>query len=312
MSSTAGLPLAKDLLRVVADSELDKTSHAELCEFLEFLMPTFTKEYLNYPDVEEFLTLLDVVESYSLSAAGKLEFPRRRLSKLRRTFLTRLAKYLWTGHKNLGKDHPIRLFASALRAGDTIVTFNYDLTMDAAIYDLPELAFRYRPTTEHIGLLKPHGSIDWFYADEVEADGDKFRGLFDDLTQSLEWNFDESIEGKMPVIVPPVATKLIDLRDLQRIWKWVTDALVKAEAIYILGYSLSPADRLTRFVLRRSIQMRKQPGNMWVVNPDGQLRGRFQEWISPEVKFVPQNFEQWVINFHKNEMESRPAKEEVS
>ena len=310
VSHTAGLPLAQVLLGVVAEKSLTDAERSELLLFLEYLMPTFSTDDLNYPDVEEFLTLLDVAESYSRSAPGKLEFPRRRLSKLRRIFLNRLSEYLWSGHKNLAKDHPLRLFGVALNPGDVIITFNYDIIAEYCISQREgDLSWDYSPTREQICLLKPHGSIDWFYSDEVEADGKDFSELLTDLTQYSGWDFVPAIRGKMPVIVPPVASKLIESRDLQQIWNWVTDTLVEADEIYILGYSLPPADRLTRFVLRQCILTRNKVPPPCIVNPSGHLRSRFQEWISSDVRFVQQRFERWATVFHREEMLRRAEAE---
>jgi len=302
VSQSAGLPLAAHMLSAVAESTLSQPERAELDEFLEYLMPTFQKQFANYPDVEEFLTLLEMAESYAQFERVKLAFPRRRLSKLRRTFLLGLARYLWRGHKAVTGDHPIALLAKSLRRGDTVITFNYDLTVDWALQD-SDHTWEYKPGPDDITLLKPHGSIDWFHADEVDADTESFSELFTASTQFERWDFDDEKLGQsLPVIVPPVVAKLIEEPDLQAIWMEVSKRLVRASAIYILGYSLPQADRLTRFVLRRAVRARKKSGNIWAVNPDPGLRSRFSECISPDVAFVQQKFARWVEGFHETEV----------
>lgn len=301
VSHTAGLPLARDMLATVAESTLSEPERAELDDFLEYLMPTFQKELANYPDVEEFLTLLDVAESYARFERVRVAFPRRRLSSLRRTFLGGLARYLWRGHAAVPEDHPIALLAKSLKHGDTVITFNYDLTVDWAI-NRSGHSWDYKRGPYDITLLKPHGSIDWFHADEVDANRKGFEELFTDFTWFGGWDFEARKLGRsLPVIVPPVVAKLIEEPDLQAIWTHVSKTLAAADAIYILGYSLPDADRITRFVLRRAVRARKKKGNMWAVNPDGQMRGRFRDCISPDVLFKQQKFEKWVQLFHQSE-----------
>lgn len=301
VSHSAGLPLAAHMLTAVAETTLSQPERAELDDFLEYLMPTFEKEVANYPDVEEFLTLLEVAESYAQFSRAKLAFPRRRLAKLKRTFLGGLARYLWGGHEAVTADHPITLLVQTLKPSDIVITFNYDLTVERAISNL-DRTWDYKRGAADITLLKPHGSIDWFHADEVEADGDRFVELFTDLTWFDGWNLERQKLGRsLPVIVPPVVAKLLDDPDLQAIWMEVGASIARADAIYILGYSLPQADTLTRFVLRRAISSRKKSGNIWAVNPDGHLRSRFAECISPDVAFVQQKFENWVQGFHESE-----------
>jgi hypothetical protein len=98
-----------------------------------------------------------------------------------------------------------------------------------------------------------------------------------------------------------VVVKLMDHGDLRDIWMQVSSSLAKADAIYILGYSLPQADRLTRFVLRSAVRARKKSSNIWAVNPDGALRSRFSECISPDVAFLQQRFERWVEGFRDTE-----------
>lgn len=302
VSSSAGLPLAHELLGTVAERTLKPPQRAELDNFLEYLMPTFQKDLANYPDVEQFLTLLDVAESYAQFTRRGLAFPRRRLSKLRRTFLRGLARYLWRGHKAVTTDHPIALLAKSLKRGDTVITFNYDLTVESALEDAHQ-SWDYQRRGDDITLLKPHGSIDWFHADEVDAETEGFSQLFTDFTQFDGWKFHPAKLGRsLPVIVPPVVAKLIDHPDLQDVWMQVSRRVMAADGIYILGYSLPEADRLTRFVLRRAVRARKKSGNVWAVNPDPRLRSRFAECISPDVVFIQQPFERWVQLFHGMEV----------
>ncbi len=155
-----GLPLAADLLAAVAEDQFKGTELDELQRFLEYLMPTFEKDIANYPDIEEFLTLLDVAESYSCFATGRLLFPRRRLSKLRRVFLAKLARFLWRAHKNMPDDHPVAFLAKYLEPGDKVITFNYDLTVKYAIQKHTSMNYTYEHPVQkdEILILKPHGS----------------------------------------------------------------------------------------------------------------------------------------------------------
>ncbi len=303
VSHSAGLPVAKNVLAAVADSEFKGTELDELHQFLEYLVPTFEKDIANYPDVEEFLTLLDVAESYSCFAKGRFLFPRRRLSRLRRVFLANLARFLWRAHEDMSDDHPIALLAKYFEPDDKVITFNYDLTVEYAIDEHSDMTYTYEPPVQkdHILILKPHGSIDWFSADEVDADGDEFRELMRDMTWYNGWSYDKAaLSGRMPLIVPPVATKLIEHRDLQEIWNRMTTALISAQEVYVIGYSLPDADRLTRYVLRRAIRQMKEDQSVTVVNTDRKMREHFREQIHDRVRLTQQPFERWISRVHED------------
>lgn len=293
VSRTAGLPLAGELLGEVCENALAPDAREELDAFLEYVIPTFSREHANYPDVEEFLSLLEVAEQWTKIQPTGVRFPRRRLSRLKRTFLLAMAGFLWRGHEAVGKDHPIALLAQHLEDGDVVITFNYDLTMERAA---DHWEYGPRLNKETVVLLKPHGSIDWFHADDADSTAPDMNELFVDFTQFAGWQFDEqALAGKMPVIVPPVPGKTIELQDLADIWRSAARALMQAEGISIIGYSLPDADKLTRFVLRRAIRnnLDKGRGQVTVVNPDGSLRAKYRECIADEVVFVQQKFETW-------------------
>ena len=305
VSTTAGLPLAADILAAVAQATLGKKDRKELDAFLEYVSPVFSTEYENYPDIEQFLTMLDVAEDFTRmrGRAQRLMFPRRRLSKLKRNFLLAMAKLLWEGHKRIDEEHCMVKFGKRLAAGDSVITFNYDLTMEHALNEAGS-DWDYEPSPKRVTLLKPHGSVDWFWSDDQEADRENFSTLYDDLTLFKGWDFDQdALANKMPVIVPPVAAKTVELADLQRIWQWATTALSRADKLFIIGYSLPEQDKLTEFVLRRTAGMRikSKKSPPCVVNMDGALRSRFHERIAPDVKFIPWKFERWVSSAGQEE-----------
>ena len=60
-------------------------------------------------------------------------------------------------------------FAKLLGAGDAVITFNWDLLVEEALYDLNK-EWEYKLTDGAISILKPHGSLDWFDSKEVSID----------------------------------------------------------------------------------------------------------------------------------------------
>lgn len=79
-----------------------------------------------------------------------------------------VTEHIWERMRDKDRQGDIDEFVRlALRPGDTIITFNWDLTIERSLENYPRnpaLLYTYsrKRTTHAFSLLKPHGSIDWF------------------------------------------------------------------------------------------------------------------------------------------------------
>lgn len=169
-----------------------------------------------------------------------------------------------------------------------VITFNYDTLVEAAVHSiraeggiddwpksyssvypdtLPWLRSRFGGTflskerSDTFPLLKLHGSLNWFVPtidpSSVSGDGTVYEAECVD-----PWNrqtpryraFTEILEearGLRPLVVPPITSKSALLVNgwIRSIWRDARRALGPAQVVYLLGYSMPPADNATRMLL---------------------------------------------------------------
>jgi len=147
-------------------------------------------------------------------------------------------------------------------------------------------------------LLKPHGSLNWYFLDRTKAAGSSWppdvvhiatvrAGVQAESDYHLHASATPCIrrgsEAKKVLIVPPVTDKTraaagnvlgpysIRRRRLFRgIWAEVDDVVAAAEHIVVAGYSLPPTDREAKVTFRKA-----GPKTLTVLDPDA---AAFERW----------------------------------
>lgn len=157
-------------------------------------------------------------------------------------------------------------------------SFNYDCTLDESIVSVakrnwrPELGYgfsiergladwrnhdgRGRLPTRGIGVLKPHGSLNWQRTEHGVA-------LVKDPYQKRG--------DKELMIVPPLWQKDYSNEPFRSIWSQARRALSSTKALFIIGYSLPTTDVYTQAMLRIDVGKLEF---LCVVNPDDAARAR--------------------------------------
>jgi hypothetical protein len=77
------------------------------------------------------------------------------------------------------------------------------------------------------------------------------------------------------MIVPPTTAKseFFDNAVVRQLWRGSFEGLRAAERIFVVGYSLPPADLLVRSMLSDAVG----DAEVWIVNPDPEVERRFRE-----------------------------------
>jgi hypothetical protein len=175
----------------------------------------------------------------------------------------------------------------------TVVTFNYDTIVEEAMFNLDAphddgdivsamLTHLPRPAVTGLGgivpvrtfrLLKLHGSLDWYWNPE-DRSGDSLCRRNPDLTPL---DARAALAGKLPFIVPPLATKspFYSLGVIRELWQTAARALQDADRITVLGYSVPLTDLTTTTMLSEAGHRHTE----WrVVDPSGSgVRDRLVE-----------------------------------
>lgn len=185
-----------------------------------------------------------------------------------------------------------------------VITFNYDLGMDLAMWQAgprPEYRLRdfQRPNDPGTDLLKLHGSINWFKAEESAEIMDtpvpehlrtiQFLGKkAGDIGLQLSRNIANA------VIVPPSWSKLHQYARIERVWRAAAQHLRTAENIYVMGYSLPPSDSFFRLLYALGTASDQRLRRFWVFDPSKEVEQRFRGLLGPgaeeRFKFRPWKF----------------------
>lgn len=172
--------------------------------------------------------------------------------------------------------------ASALRSGDSILSYNYDCIIDSALKSnaakrwsaLTGYGVQVRDGAEHwhdhsgpgriakesIRLLKVHGSLNW------SRDDDGNVSLRSDPYEDGSRSRDE--------VVPPVWNKRIsEDAVLGEIWKKARNSLRTGPVLVVVGYSVPDTDLLSQVLLRvAAAEDGKTLTHLIIVNPDYMAR----------------------------------------
>jgi hypothetical protein len=302
VSAACGIPVAKDILRAAMVKLRDDSAEkaAEVHKLLAYLYPGFDRHLRTYPNIEDFLNLLEMAKQFNTQDFIKSSvWPKSRLRRVSDLTLKAVTDYLWEFMQSEEKYKVIRDFAEeAIQPGDVVITFNWDTTIEHALHlhrDEPTFVYTYsRPRKkDEITLLKPHGSIDWFRKSELPKGIKKedLEVLDKSLAAFTRFDFRKnlSLADKTPVIVPPVSSKAFKFPFLKETWVSLYWAVSQATELYVIGYSLPPEDQFARMVLRRAIRSNvsnatkheKEKLRVRIYNPDPAVAVAFSRVLGP-------------------------------
>jgi hypothetical protein len=154
----------------------------------------------------------------------------------------------------------------------TLITFNYDPLIECVVgtcllYDWgrPEPVFWAEVTgdvpnwppgpaivaaepADSFRLLKLHGSLNWYWAPRDASGVSIARRSLPGVFGAPEWYTEEQrrrvLPGRVPFVVPPSAVKSPYYRNplIREIWQQAASSLRTATRVFLVGYSLPPAD----------------------------------------------------------------------
>jgi hypothetical protein len=304
VSAALGIPLAKDILReTLIDLGTTKSAEAKTVhDLLRYFYPYFSLTDRNYPNIEDFLNLLEMARLFNNTKfVDSSKWKETGLKEVQQIVLRAIANYIFS-RQNTNRADPSRLAPKALEkfikhtatVHGVFITFNWDLTFEATFSETnPGRRLRsfYDPqkTSDMTTLLKPHGSINWFAKSDLkEFKGLKPRKLFDDVftLDQIDLLLAQDLISATPLIVPPISNKnFSDKSVFQQAWVSTYWAIRRAQAVTILGYSLPREDQFARVVIRRAlrnnIHARSKNGSktlkVTVVNPDASVEQSFAQ-----------------------------------
>jgi hypothetical protein len=298
-SASCGLPtlngLFPEILKFNRSGERDLEN---VHDALAFLYPHFNPENPgNYPPFEEFLSLLKISEDFGADSSYK---PGAFASGYWQNIyngclrlLTDCIGFYANKAREESKDEAIRIFIENLRAGDVIITFNWDTLVEMGLLE-KRVAFNLTERLNSgITVLKLHGSLSWKVLDEGinPSHPEHFFNLSneDRIICLKDHNYLDTWDtlDQPPYIISPVSNKApLHTAFLKKIWHEAFNSLIRANKIVVIGYSLPKEDFHARVLIRSSILEKA----IHLIDPNPDIAGRFFSAVTPNIRYIQQFF----------------------
>jgi len=187
----------------------------------------------------------------------------------------------------------------------SIITFNYDVAIDVALY-LSGIRYDYCiQDTECSGipLLKLHGSLNWasrtidnaiipltfneyFKYYRISFPHDR-RSATIPIGSQLKEHFSKHSQQQVnnePFIVPPTWSKAEHYSSINSVWARAASDLGEAQYIFIIGYSLPETDVFFRLLYALGTVSDAPLKDIQIFNPNPDIQQRFESMIGPGAK----------------------------
>lgn len=177
------------------------------------------------------------------------------------------------------------------RCQDTIITMNYDCLVDDYLTSMgvqpayalqdAELPRELRRYGYEIGMLKLHGSANWFKCNSGKCDGNILIAG-GTPAKRLEYFYGQHCphcgqNEVEPVIVPPTWAKGGESEVLRPVWAEALRALREAGRIFVIGYSMPSTDQFFRYMLALALAANEGLDKVVVVNPSSDAQQTFEK-----------------------------------
>lgn len=321
-SRFAGYPLSPDLWKFIRDFPviefLAKKRAESVTKAIEEVLRVVPPKVVDKPNLEELFTLLD------LAAIGTEPLALRNINwtELRPKVMGMISEVFLSHEYDLRTrllDDPaspaatvLQNWTSFLREGDVVVTFNWDILHEGALWRAGKwhyadgYGFRCPDVTgttpSKVKILKLHGSVNWAQRTEhdcepsIEHKHTFFAGSWGDHDDYLkgagQWN-----DGRN-LIIPTYLKDIAGNRLLLHLWIQASEALANASEVIVVGYQLYPADAPARQLLGTSLLRNRELSTVLLVSPN---QG-FDHWdefclnIGKTRRLVRKTFEEWIAN----------------
>ncbi|MEW6066605.1 MAG: hypothetical protein ACOY3U_05565 [Bacillota bacterium] len=248
-------------------------------------------------DMEEVLTLLNI--------EMEEDIPGR--DRLRQAYEEYLLLMALTFDKILyGEPCPHhRRIAQSLGAGDTVISFNYELLMDYALHHLQRDGIQWHikdgygiscdplagmPATEdlqrvqetaataaggsNVKLLKLHGSLNWLYCPQCgqlyayeHSDARGHSVIINGMANMIQCTTEHCCQRLSRVIIPPTLMKNYQsIPFIPELWQQARQALQRASEIIVIGYSFPTTDFRSNWMFRKAMVDNKSLKKVTIVD----------------------------------------------
>lgn len=279
-----------------------------LLEKLESL-GTKLKKQLNKLDdftIEELLSVLDMNHRLGRATGSESGWTPADSTKL-----IKLIGRVFRNHQQqlskLGVEHVLDAWAEFVHPGDQIVSFNWDLVHEYGLWKrklwhfLDGYGFE-KPFhcslewNSQIVIYKLHGSILWFQFRKSDSSPNAYRAYdFFPGAQVPDWAGFTNEESGFLVMLPTYFKKIPGYMSLLPLWDAAGDAISRADEMIVIGYSLNPADYLSRYLIANGLRKNTKLRQIKIISPSDVHWSAFAEALGKKILPISKTFEDWIV-----------------
>lgn len=251
-------------------------------------------------NLEDVMTLLDIEDKLFLPFTN----PQIRLTESRelravKELLVRTLDYALMGEK-CNKHNEL---ARRMKKGDVVISFNYDILMDNALFELNKMTdsgyrmnfsrcnvdghwIRTNDEPSDVTLLKLHGSLNWIRCGLCGALL-LYRFQKQTLVGAQRFNCPRCSSGEAfakRMIIPPTQSKEYADRDTAFLWIQADNLLKDISRVICVGYSFPSSDFDVTSLMRRFRARQKDIQEGFFVSPDKKAKERSEKILGIEMK----------------------------
>jgi hypothetical protein len=329
-SQHTGAPLLRDFLvtaRLLLEGKLDlkhKESFKKIFEWIDTLRGSSYYVEFDLDNIEQVFSIAEMLKQLGDEKGEELS---RALTRLVMETLDRSCKLKWGGNV-FEPDKTLNSFANTLDelnkerkneigeqhgtfCRDLIITFNYDVMLDYAMYQLsmaPEYCLFDPPFDgNRYRLLKLHGSINWGLCQDCNKRGGNAVSLQEvwptplapgkmvapltppgthfemrmmtEVLPNTSCNFCGKSDVLEPFVIPPTWSKAVGNTPLKGIWAQAVMEIETAFQIIVIGYSMPQTDTFFQYLLTLDLAKNSKLNRVVVVDRDkfDALRERYEK-----------------------------------
>jgi hypothetical protein len=320
-SRFAGYPLGLDLWPFIRDSAgldvMAKKRAESVIQAMDRILKVVPPKTYDRPNLEELFTLLDLagqgVEPLGLRHVDWRDMRTKVMGMISEAFLSRQYQFQaeLRSNPNSEPSSVLRKWTGFLQNDDTIITFNWDVVHEAALWRAGKWHYADgygfvclgAPAGKHslIKVLKLHGSANWAQREDLDCEpaiehkATFFPGALDEpgtyMKGGGQWN-----EGRN-LIIPSYLKDVSRNRLLLQVWNEAADALAAASEVIVIGFQLHPADAPARQLLGSALLRNKGISEVLLVSPSssGDYWDEFCFRLGKMRKPARKSFEAWVL-----------------
>jgi hypothetical protein len=180
--------------------------------------------------------------------------------------------------------------------------------LDGYGFELPTVPSN--PERSPVRILKLHGSVNWVQENEKDeapqiAFIDEFfpenmprSQYYPSITPVRDTSKANQLDSGRKLVLPTYLKDISKNRILLNVWRLAQDALRAATEVWVIGYSLSPADHLARLLFGTELARSTTVSTVTVINGKEGLG----EWdqllrsVRKPARSVPERFEDWLAS----------------